>query len=111
MKYAIGDYTRLGGPGVAIVEWDGKTYHYFTANEAYLRYLRSLGFHDAEGAEAAFNANPSMLRGFATAAQQAEKAGAEQVVHYETKDASRTAAVQFVARGDHAVALLIRPQL
>ena len=24
MKYAIGDYTRLGGPGVAIVEWDGK---------------------------------------------------------------------------------------
>jgi EAL domain-containing protein (putative c-di-GMP-specific phosphodiesterase class I) len=104
-----GDAVGRGMP-LAVVEWDGRSCHYFLANEAYQRNLCRLGFARTEDAAKTLSRNAAMLSALEVMAHGPANSRDEMLVRYTVNGLERTTMVQFVARCDRGAAFLVRPQ-
>jgi hypothetical protein len=96
---------------LAVVEWDGRTIHFLSYNDAFARHLQSEGFSGALEAEQAFGGDPSAVECFARAARRAEQCPGEHRIDYGLGPDDPHASLQFVARGNRYAAFVlgIRP--
>jgi hypothetical protein len=104
---AVNPTGSSSGLPLAIIDWDGSRFTYFTANEAYVRELASLGFSSTDEAEAALNTNVENARKFSHTASKLIGTHVELPVMSLLGDISHHAVVQYVAKSDTSAAFLV----
>ena len=104
---AVNPTGSSSGLPLAIIDWDGSRFTYFTANEAYVRELASLGFSSTDEAEAALNTNVENARKFTQTASKLIGTHVELPVMSLLGDISHHAVVQYVAKSDTSAAFLV----
>ena len=95
------------GLPLAIIDWDGSRFTYFTANEAYLRELSTLGFSSIDEAEAALNTTVENKTKFSKTATRLIGTHLELPVKSVLGDVSHQALIQYVAKGENSAAFLV----